>query len=180
MPTYDQKTDDLLAPEENAIGWPWKIFLTMATACSLVIAGYLGLRLGYQPRLEGQIAQVEQDIKDLAKDLPLEAQQKFLKFYSQVVNVDILLKTHGGLTKLFEFLEKNTNTHVVYDDVRFDAGRREFSLDGVADSYQILAEQLQAFAVAPETEKSLVSQSRLVENKVRFRMTVVVAEKFLK
>ncbi len=179
MSQYDQKTEDLLAPEETALGWPWKIFLVTATACGIVVAGYIGLVFGYQPYLEGKIVEVMKKIDDLAKSLPVEQQEKFLKFYSQVVNVKALLGTHIELTKLFEFLEKNTNKRVVYEDIRFDARRRELVLEGVADSYQTLAQQLQAFELASEIERYLVSQSRLVENKARFRLTATVSEKLL-
>ena len=179
MPPYDQNTESLLAPEETSLGWPWKIFLVMMTACAIVVAGYLGLTLGYRPYLEGKIAEVKKEIDDLGKSLPIEQQEKFLKFYSQVVNVKALLSAHIELTKLFAFLEKNTNKHVVYDNIHFDADRRELALEGVADSYQILAQQLQAFDQAPEVEHYIVSQSRLVENKARFRMTATIVSKLL-
>lgn len=177
----DHKIEQLLAPEESALGWPWKMFLTMATLFGVVSAGYLGLAFGYRPYLEGKIADVKKDIDDLAKSLPLDEQQKFLKFYSQIVNVKALLGSHTTLTKLFDFLEKNTNTRVTYENVHFDASRRELAIDGVADSYARLAEQLQAFGQATNSvERYIVSQSRVVDGKVRFRMTATIAEKLLR
>ena len=94
MSQYDQKSEEILAPEASAMGWPWKIFLTMSTACGIVVAGYLGLTFGYKPYLETKIEGVKTDIDNLAKSLPLQEQQKFLKFYSQIVNVKALLDSH--------------------------------------------------------------------------------------
>ena len=69
---------------------------------------------------------------------------------------------------------------MVYDNVHFDATRRELAIDGTTDAYQTLAQQLQAFAAVPEVEQYLVTQSRVVDGKIKFRLTATLAAKLLK
>lgn len=176
----DQHIEELLSPEQLASGWPWKIFLTMFAAFGAVTLSYVGMTLGYKPYLQNRIDEVATQIDDLAKSLPLAEQQKFLKFYSQIVNMKALLESHVNLEKLFALLEKNTHQRVVFDGLQFDSSRRELLIDGTADSYNTLAQQLQAFDQSKDIEKYLVQQSRIVEGKVKFRLTATVSENILK
>lgn len=179
MEQNNQQLEELLSSEIIEGGWPWKLFLTALTMSAAVILSYIGIVLGYTPYLGSQIRSVNKQMSDLERSLPIEEQQQFLKFYSQIVNMKGLLDTHTSAEKFLAFLEKNTNRRTTYENLRFDVARRELFIDGVTDSYTTLGQTLQAFEVASEVEKYAVSQARAIEGRIRFRLTATMKPQVL-
>ena len=67
-----------------------------------------------------------------------------------------------------------------YDTVFLDTKNRELILEGIAESYAVLAEQLQALHQAPEAASYTLSQSQTAEGRVRFRIVVALVDNILK
>lgn len=166
--------DEKTKGEELPVGWPWRFFLfsilIAATAC--VVA--FGLAFGYRPFLESNLAQQDANIKELGAVVPQAQQEEFIRFYSQLANLEGVLKRHVTASPFFGFLEGRTNTEVAFTSLELRVPERKAVLEGVARDYATLAEQLQAFSTAPEVAGMIVNDSNASDGRVRFRLTLTL------
>lgn len=169
-----------LDPERMPPSWPWRIFTFSLVFFSLSIVFYLGLRLGYRAFLDAQINEKDLEIAALAESVPVEEQEALIKFYSQLANLQEILNQHVIVSKIFPVLEKYTNKKVFYNGLGLNSKTRELTLDSVADSYEILAQQLEAFKQAPEVERLVINDSGVKDNKVNFQLLLTLKEQVLK
>ena len=170
----------MVSADHFSAGLPWKLFIFSLILLGAVGGSYAGLLLGYRPFLNNRIAEVQRSIDELATSVPAEEQEDLLRFYSQIVNLKTLLDNHISLAKFFPFLEQQANRRVSYDTVFLDTKNRELILEGIAESYAVLAEQLQALHQAPEAASYTLSQSQTAEGRVRFRIVVALVDNILK
>ena len=103
-----------------------------------------------------------------------------MRFYNQIQSLKNLLDKHVINSKILSLLEKNTNKKVFYNKLDLDVAQRSLNLDGIAESYQILAQQLEAFKQAPEVERFLINNSQFNQGVVRFNLTVVLKSELFK
>lgn len=171
----NQSIDAVLNARSAGVGIPWKIFLFALIVFGTVAAGYAGLTLGYKPYVASKLADVNSQIDSLAAAIPEKDQQSLIQFYSQIVNLKALLDKHVVTSRVPAFWEARTNARVSYTAARLDVPRRELQLEGIADSYTTLTEQLAAFNQAPEVEKYLLTDSRVPDGKVHFRINATFA-----
>mgnify|MGYP001617302204 CR=1 FL=1 len=83
-------------------------------------------------------------------------------------------------SKVFSFLEKNTNQSVFYTGMDLRTTERKLSLDGVAISYDTFSQQLEAFNSAKEIESLVVNESTAIDGQVKFKLFVVLKPELLK
>ena len=169
-PTIDEK----LQREELPVGWPWRFFLFSLLVFITALVVYLGIGFGYKPFLTSQIEKQETAIAQLSQTIPKKQQEDFVAFYSQLVNLQRLLKDHIFASKIFPFLQANTNQLVYYTTVDLRAGERRLELEGVAANYGVFAQQLQAFSVAPEVESLIINDSNASGGRVKFRLSLIL------
>lgn len=180
MLEYNRNIENLMPSENGGANWPWKIFIFTIIIFGTVLGSYFGLILGYRPYLDSRIAAVQGDIDALSASVSLEDQQKFLKFYSQIVNLRGLLASHIAVDNFLAFLEKNTNKRVNYEIAALDIKHRELTLEGVTDSFATLSEQLVAIGQAPEVASYTLNQSQLTAGKTRFRSVLTLKPEVFK
>ena len=156
------------------------MFVFMVLVFGTVLASYLGLTLGYKPYLTSQLESIKADIDNLAQAVPAEEQKSFFAFYSKIINLRYLLAAHSALSAMFPFVEQNTNKKVYYESVDVNVEKREITLDGIAETYAILSEQLEAFNQSRDVSAYTLTQSQLADGRVRFRIGVTVSPKILK
>ncbi len=159
-----------LSKESTGAPWPWKMFSFTAFIVAAVVVIYFGLAFGYGPYLRHHIDGLNTELADLSSQIPTADQDNFISFYSQLVNVQSILSHHVSASGLFPILERNTHARVYFTTFDLSVTDRRLSLEGVASSYQTLSEQLDAFSKVPEITKYLVSESQLVDGRVRFRV----------
>ncbi len=164
--------ESLIDEEKIQSSWPWKIFLFMTLVCSTTAFIYIGLIFGYQPFLKTRISNAQVKIDDLTNEVSLQDQKNFLKFYSQIVNLRSLLETHVVLNRFFDFLEKDTNKRVAYEVLSLNIAKGEAVLEGIADNYDRLSEQLESIGRASEVLSYILIQSQFVDGHIRFRVSV--------
>lgn len=169
-PTIDEK----LEREELPVGWPWRFFLFSLLVFLTTLIVYAGLSFGYKPFLTAQIEEQEAAIAQLSRTIPKKQQEDFVTFYSQLVNLQTLLKNHVFVSKIFPFLQNNTNRFVYYTLIDLRLGERRLGLEGVAANYGVFSQQLQAFTVAPEVESLIVNESSALEGGVKFRLSLIL------
>ena len=165
---------------EIQANWPWKIFVFSLVLFGTVVGIYLGLIFGYRPYLTKQIAQKDQEILNLARSIPEAEQQELIRFYSQLSNLQVVLGQHVMGSKLLPVLEKATNQRVYYTVMNLNVDTRELLLEGVARSYEVLAQQIESFKRLPEIERLIVNFSDARANNVNFGMVLTFKQSLLK
>lgn len=179
MAQYNQNFAEL-SPEKLPTGWPWRFLIFALILFMASLLTYIGLSFGYRPYLQNQIAAADQAVNKLAASVPVADQEKLVAFYSQIVNLKSVLDNHIIASKILPFLEKNTNRRVYYNRLDVDVNQRSLSLEGVAENYEILAQQLEAFNQAREVERFLINESQLVGDRVRFKASIILSSAMFK
>lgn len=180
MPQINSRLEARLSSERLSAGWPWRLFLFSLLIAATAAVAYVGMEFGYKFYLQSQIQTKDQAIKDLTQSVSEDDQEKFVNFYSQLANLKVLLDEHITVSDIFPFLETNTNKQVYFNVLDFNFKDRRLSMEGFAQSYEILAQQLEAFNRAPEAEQLLVNESQTQGGSVKFRLSFVLKPEFFK
>ena len=166
--------------EELPVGWPWRFLMFTVLVAATVGVGIAGLTFGYKPLLDSRLRGQEAELAGLTKIIPVKQQDEFVRFYSQLANLETLLGSHVTASPVFGLLESRTNGSVSYAAMELRVPERKIVFEGSASGYKAFAEQLQSFTEAPEVESVIVNDSNALEGKVKFRITVTLRETFFK
>ena len=180
MPPLNQSTINQQIAEKVPVGWPWKLFLFSLLVLLITFVTYFGLAFGYKPFLDNRIQAIDASLDELSKTVPLDQQQDLIRFYSQLANLQRLLKDHIFASKIFPFLQTNTNKSVAINSLEMKTSERRLSLDGIAGSYEIFSQQLEAFNISPQIENLLVNESSAVDGKVKFKINLILKPSLFK
>lgn len=158
--------------QQQSGGLPWRLFSFSLFLLIVACGAYLGLKFGYAPILESQIAGLDEEIDTLSGQIPEEQRNGFIQLYSQLANLQSVLGKHIMTSVVFPLLEKSTHTDVYYSNFDLSVAENRLAIEGTARSYEVLAQQLDAWTNVKEVEKSYVAESQLSEGRVRFRMVL--------
>jgi len=151
----------------------WRLLSFMVFVFLVLLLSYFGLVFGYKNFVLAQIEKKEQELAALAEQVPKAEQDEFLKFQYQIINLKNLLNNHTAATKILPFLEANTNTQVSYAGLDLNVTEARASMQGSAQSYEVLAEQLAAYGRAPEIVRYKMNSAKLGEGgRVQFDITL--------
>lgn len=167
-------------PETPPAGVPWRLFTYAGLAFLASLLIYVGLSVGYKSYLSSRISAVDGQIKKLGVAISKEDQEKFLRFYSQLVNFNKILDNHVLPAQIFPLLEKITSQKVRFTNFDLKIDERKLTLEGAAASYEILAQQLSAFAGDPGVENYMLNQSQLADGAVKFKAVLTLKKEVLK
>lgn len=142
-------------------GWSSRILLFSATFLILSLGIFLGIQFGYRPFLEGQVLQLDQEINNFSAQVSMAQQDELIIFYSQLDNLNNLLARQVQTSKVFQWIEANTNTQVQLDNLSFNATTKTLTLSGQARTILNLGEQLNRFQAQPEIMNLQLSQLSL-------------------
>jgi hypothetical protein len=166
--------------EKLAVGWPWRLFTISLIIFGVILFVYFGLIIGYEPYLQSKIQEKDGELNQLAQIVSKEDQEKFIGFYSQLTNLKTLLEKHIAVSKLFPLLERITNQKVYFSGANLKTLERELELEGFAESYGILGEQLESFDQTKEISNYILDQSHLSEGKVQFKVKLKLKDDVIK
>jgi Tfp pilus assembly protein PilN len=156
MPLPQRVVDQLSNEPPKTPGWSLGILTFSGGLLFLVIFIYAGLTFGYQPYLEGQVSQTQNQIDQLSQQISPADQTNLINFYSQIANLQTLLHNHIIISNLFPWLEANTEPNVYYTSFSFSGGD-QITLSAVAASEADVNQQLAIFQSSPEVESVVVS-----------------------
>ena len=183
MPQYTNSAleQELRKPERLPVGWPWRLLVFTAIVFGVMVAGYLGMNLGYKPYLNSRIKSLDAKITNLSQAIDEEQQKNLVTLYSQLINIQNLLNSHITPSKLFDFLEKNTHGQIHYLALNLSLMEKSIKLEGVSPDYIVLAQQLELFQGIPEIEKVFLEDSRALEaGNIRFSIRLIFKPELLK
>ncbi len=142
-------------------GWSSRVLLFSATFFILSLGIFLGIQFGYRPFLEGQVLQLDKDIKNFSDQVSPAQQEELVTFYSQLDNLSNLLAHQVQTSKVFQWIETNTNTQVQLTSLSFNATTKTLTLSGQAKTILNLGEQLNRFQAQSEIISLQLSQLSL-------------------
>ena len=123
---------------------------------------------------------VEGELSALAQEVSAEAQEKVIGFYSQILNVHDVLKEHPYPSRIFAFVEATTNQKVFWNTMTVNAKTATLILEGVADPYGTVTEQLEASARRAEVVRANLDDSAESGGRVRLRVALLLKPETLR
>ncbi|MDP2695666.1 MAG: hypothetical protein Q8O87_00230 [bacterium] len=169
-----------LGPEKLEVGWPWRLLMFSAILFGVLVAVYLGFLFGYNPYLDAQIDDVDQEIAALAQSVPVAEQEALLTFYAQLSNLQGVLAKHVVVSKVFDIIERTTNRLVYYSNFDLNVSKRTITIDGTAQSYNVVSQQLESFKQDPDVESFSINQANDRDSEANFKVVLVIKPEVFK
>lgn len=164
--------------EDLSVGWPWRLFSFSGILFLASALVYIGLTFGYEPFLNSRIQSVDSDLGKLGESISQKDEEAFVRFYSQLSNLNGVLNNHIFGSKVFSWLELNTHPKVYYAGIDLKIPELQLTLSGVTDNFGILGEQLAIFDKDPLVAGYVLNQSVVTEGAVRFTVIIKLAKNF--
>lgn len=161
------------------MGWLWNIFIFSAVVFISVVLFYVGIEFGYASFLNNKIQEAQKGIDEKKDKIDPEVQKDLTEFYSQVFNVNQLLPKHNIISRLFNFLEANTNTSIYYTDLQFLNDTQSLTIKGKTDSLELVARELEALRGRPEVSEIVLNDASGEDNEVVFEIRMILDNHFL-
>src|SRR3989344_1549448 len=147
----------------------------------VVFLSYFGLIFGYKNFVASQIEKRDKEIADLATQVPKTELDEYLSFRFQLINLDKLLKDHVIASKVLPLLEANANQKVYYSEMNFQVKERRINLEGVAQSYEAVAEQFATLQRLKEIARYETNVAKSIEGgRVQFNASLFLKPEVLK
>ncbi len=158
-----------------------KLLSFLIVIFSLVFISYFGLNFGYIPLLEKRISEAKDSLASLAGEISKEDQDRFQGFERELVSIDKLLNSRLISSRIFDFLQFNTNKSIFWKSFDFDVQGAKLNLRGVARDYDVLAYQISLINSLDYVAKYQTTNARLIDGgKVEFDLNIYFNGKFLK
>lgn len=128
-----QQAVEKLANEPVATQGIYKELLVLATALlALMLVLYGGIAYGYQAYLKSSIANLDKSIAKFGESIPQAQQDETADFYSELVNLRELLRTHTTASPVFALLERTANPNIYFTKLNLNTTTNEVDLTGAA------------------------------------------------
>ncbi len=173
MPFQSAFEEQLKSGEQLSVSLPWRLSIFMMLIFTFSLFIYIGMDFGYRPYLESNVNKLNKDISNLNQSIDESQQKQIMGFYSQLVNIQNLLKTHKMATfQIFDFIEKNTYQNVRFDSLAMSALNGEIKIAGVAPNYETLVKELSLFGQAPNVERLILENSSMSEMTIKGKESI--------
>jgi hypothetical protein len=137
-------------------GWAIGALLFSGGLFFLSLVIYFGIVDGYEPYLQGQIATTQAQISSQNTSISASDQTQLINFYSQISNLEGILKNHVVASQFFTWLEKNTEANVYYQNLSLASGDR-VTLGGTAKTEADVSQQMAIFENSPQVSAVTIS-----------------------
>jgi hypothetical protein len=180
MAQLNQNPLEHLGPEKMSVGWPWKFFVFTLILIFMVVLGYVGLSFGYRPFMESQIAEIESNLQKISKDITEVDKENLILTYSQQENLRKIIMGRIYASKIFPLMQKITHPKVYYSGLDLVLSEKKLELEGSAESYGVLSEQLAFYDKEESIVRYNLEDSVIREGTVMFKVALTLADSLLK
>jgi hypothetical protein len=156
MALPQQVVEQLNQESTRTPGWSSGLILFAGSILFIVVFIYAGLRFGYEAYLTGQNASLSAQADKVGQSISPSDEANLVRFYSQISNLESLIKNHVFFSQFLTWLERNTEANIYYNNISF-AGGDQVTLAGVAKTSADVTQQIAVFEADPKV--SLVSLS---------------------
>jgi type IV pilus assembly PilN-like protein len=160
MALPQQVVEQLNQGSRRTPGWSSGILLFSGSILFIVLFIYAGLRLGYEPYLNAQLSAAKSQAQKVGQSVSAADEANLITFYSQINNIQSLIKNHVFFSQFLTWLERTTEANVYYTSMFFTSGN-QITLAGVAKTSADVAEQITAFEADPRVSSVALSNSAL-------------------
>lgn len=139
---------ELSKQREAVAGWPWRLMTLSFIIFLAVVAVYVGMRFGFEEvYLKRALSQEDAEFSATFKSVSPEEQRAVFNLYSQLSNIDTLLKKQGKASPYFSLIEQYTLKTIVYSamDLRFSDRSAILVLNGKTSAYASVVQQLELY-----------------------------------
>lgn len=146
--TQSALQSELAKQHDAAAGWPWRLMTLSLIVLLTVGAVYGGMKFGFQDAyLTRQLKQADADAAAVLKTVTPDEQRQIFNFYSQLSNIDLLLKKQGKGSAYLDLVEKNTLKAIIYTamDMKLDDKVVVVKFDGKTSAYGVIVQQLDLY-----------------------------------
>jgi Tfp pilus assembly protein PilN len=147
MPLPQQVIEQLNKDPAPTQGWATGAMLFSIGVLFLVVVIYVGMKFGYEPYLNNQIAQAQDQVASSTQSISVADEQQIVSFYSQITNLQSALANHVYVSQFLVWLQNNTETNVYYQNLALSSGDR-VTLKGVAKTEGDVNQQIAVFESA--------------------------------
>jgi len=148
MALPQQVVEQLSHGSEKTPGWSSGIMLFSGSVLLIIVLIYAGLQFGYEPYLNSQISVLQAQAQKVGQSVSPADEANLIRFYSQISNIQSLIKNHVFFSQFLTLLEENTEANVYYTSMVFTSGN-QITLVGVARTSADVSEQIAAFEASP-------------------------------
>lgn len=156
MALPQQVVDKLGREPADTQGWAVGAVFFSGGILFLLIIVYLGMSYGYEPYLQSEITNNQNQISALNKSISADDQANLIHFYSQISNLKTLLQKHILTSQFFDWLGKNTEANVYYQSLTVASGYK-VTATGHAATEADVNQQISIFENSPEVSSVGVS-----------------------
>ncbi len=174
MALPQQVVEQLSRGTQRTPGWSSGILLFSGSVLFIVALVYAGLRFGYEPYLNGQISSLRSQAQKAGQSVSPEDEATLIRFYSQISNIQSLLKNHVFFSQFLAWLEQRTEANVYYTSMAFSSGS-QIALVGAAKTPVDISEQVAVFEAAPEVASVSLSSVTYAPATNVWNFSIVIA-----
>jgi hypothetical protein len=154
-------------------GWSSGILLFSGSILFIIILVYAGLRFGYEPYLNAQLSSLEAKAQKVGQSVSPSDEANLITFYSQITNIQSLIKNHIFFSQFLAWLERMTEENIYYTSMSFSSSD-QVALSGVAKTSADVSEQIAVFEAAPEVSSVVLSGVNLSPSTNEWTFNVVL------
>lgn len=158
MPLPQQVVEQLNQDKPRTPGWSSGILLFSGSILLIVVLIYAGLRFGYEPVLNSQLASAESQLNQAGKSISPEDEASLVTFYSQISNIQSLMKNHIFFSQFLTWLEANTEANIYYTSMAFTSGD-QVTLAGIAKTQADIVQQMAVFEASSDISAVTLSNA---------------------
>jgi Tfp pilus assembly protein PilN len=156
MPLPQKVIEQLGREPTETQGWAVGALLFSGGMLFLALVIYFGLTLGYEPYLQNQLDSTQSQVSALNNSISTGDQAQLIDFYSQITNLQGLLKNHTHTSQFFSWLEANTEANVYYQSLTLTS-QDQVTLAGSAATEADVNQQVAIFESSPQVSSLTVS-----------------------
>lgn len=133
--------------EKTLPSWRWLLWASLALLIAVILV-YVGLRV-YLSQLYNEVIDLNNRIREAAAQVNIQDEQTVVQFNDSLNSLKGLFANHTYFSKFFALVNSSTHPRVSYRSIQADGAKNNIQLQGVTQSYSILAKQIVAFRSSP-------------------------------
>ena len=162
----------------RSIGLPWRLLVFSGFLFGFAVFVFLGLKFGYGTYLGARTAGVGEDLEALASEVGGGELDRLVGFYSQLVNIENVLREHSFSVNTLPFLESNTISGAYWTSASFSKEGFGLELKGKGRAVSDVVEQLAVFDRAPQVSSVALKDMSFDGFEVNFGVSLKLKKDF--
>ncbi|MDO8752134.1 MAG: hypothetical protein Q7J22_01085 [Candidatus Wolfebacteria bacterium] len=162
----------------RSVGLPWRLLVFSGFLFGFAVFVFLGLKFGYGTYLDARTASAQNNLEKLAASVGSGELDRLVGFYSQLVNIENVLRGHSFSVNVFSFLESNTIPSVYWTSASFSGEGLGLELKGKGRAVSDVVDQLAVFDKEPHVNSVALKDMSFDGFEVNFGVSLKLKKDF--